>query len=145
MMESDNYEEVLSKYIEEYIIPEDQKRMRESTKLSVLAEKVPEVGQYKLGYRRISKGDIAYYEMNTVKTVDPKGKVTFILGLRDVDEEMRRQLKQTKEMEMQREIIEGLGMEYYSVLLVDLDTDTVTSYRAEGEDGQAITDYLSRF
>ena len=82
--------------------------------------------------------------MNTVKTVDKNGTVTFIMGLRDVDEEMRRHLKRSRELEMQREIIEGLGLEYYSVLLIDPDTDTVTSYRAEGGDGRSIKDYLHR-
>ena len=93
-------------------------------------EKVPEVGLYKLGYRRIMNGVISYFEMNTVKTVDENGAVTFILGMRDVDEETRRQLKQTREMEMQREIIEGLGSEYYSILLVNPNADTVTVFRA---------------
>ena len=81
---------------------------------------------------------------NTARTVDENGEVTFILALRDVDEEMRRQLKQTREMEMQREIIEGLGSEYYSVLLVDPKTDMTTVYRAEEEDGRAIAEYFHR-
>lgn len=144
LMESGSYEEVLSKYIDAYIVPEDRKRIRESTKLDILAEKVPEVGLYKLGYRRNMNGVISYFEMNTVKMVDHNGMVTFIMGLRDVDEEMRRQLKLTKDMEIQREIIEGLGWDYYSVLLVDPQTDTFTTYRAEGEDGRAISDYLNK-
>lgn len=139
-----NYEAVLSKYIDTFIVPEDRDRIRQSTGLSVLMEKVPEVGLYKLGYRRIMNGVISYFEMNTVKTVDSSGTVTFILGMRDVDEEARRQLKQTREMEMQREIIEGLGSEYYSVLLVNPNTDTVTVYRAEEEDGRAIAEYIRK-
>lgn len=145
LMESGSYEEVLSKYIDAYIVPEDRKRIRESTKLSILVEKVPAVGLYKLGYKRNMNGVISYFEMNTVKTVDQNGTVTFIMGLRDVDEEMRRQMKQTREMEMQREIIEVLGSEYYSVLLVDPDKDTVTTYRAEDVDGRAITAYFHKY
>ena len=53
------------------------------------------------------------------------------MGLRDVDAEMRRQLKLTNEMEVQRDIIEGLAMEYYSVLLLDPDTDVVTPFRTD--------------
>ena len=142
LMEIGNYEIILTKYIENYVIPEDRERLITSTRLNVLMEKVPDVGLFKLGYRRIMNGIISYYEMNVAKTVDPNGAITFILGLRDVDEEMRRQLKQTREMETQREIIEGLGSEYYSVLLVDPDTDTVTTYRAEDEDGKAISEYF---
>ena len=114
-----DYEVILSKYIDVFIVPEDQDRIRESVTLPVLMEKVPEVGLYKLGYRRIKDGLISYFEMNLVKTVDSSGAVTFILGLRNVDEEARRQLKQTRQMEMQREIIEGLGSEYYSVLTLE--------------------------
>ena len=76
-------------------------------------------------------GIISYYEMSVVKIVDNSGNVTFVLGLRDVDAEMRRQLKLTHEMEIQRDIIEGLAMEYYSVLLLDPDTDIVTTFRTD--------------
>lgn len=130
LLTSGNYEEVLTQYIDTFVVPEDRDRLRKSTGLSVLMEKVPEVGLYKLGYRRIMNGVISYFEMNTVKTVGENGAVTFILGMRDVDEETRRQLKQTREMEMQREIIEGLGSEYYSILLVNPNADTVTVFRA---------------
>ena len=139
-----DYETVMSRYIDAFVVPEDRSRLRESSRLNNLIKKVPDIGLYKLGYRRNMDGVISYYEMNTTKTVDKDGAVTFILGLRDVDEEMRRQLKQTREMEMQREIIEGLGSEYYSVLLVDPETDIVTTYRAEDAEGRAIAEYFRR-
>ena len=140
-----DFEQILSQYIDSFVVPEDRDRLRESIVLSVLLEKVPEVGLYKLGYRRIKDGVVAYFEMNTVKTVDENGDITFILGLRDVDEEARRQLKQTREMEVQREIIEGLGSEYYSVLLVNPDTDEVAVYRAEEAEGRAVAEYFRRY
>lgn len=144
LMESCDYEETLSEYIDKYIVPEDRERIRSSIGLDVLYERVPDVGVYKLGYKRKMNGVISYYEMNIVKITDEHGDITFILGIHDVDKEMRRQLKQTREMEKQREIIEGLGSEYYSILLVDPDTDTVNTYRAEDEDGRAIANYFSR-
>lgn len=139
-----NYETVMAKYINTFVVPEDRDRLRQFSGLNVLMERVPEVGLYKLGYRRILNGVISYYEMNVVKTVDQRGVITFIMGLRDVDEEMRRQLKLTREMETQREIIEGLGSEYYSVLLVNPLQDSVTTSRAQDEEGQAIAEYFRR-
>ena len=144
LMENGNYETVLGRYIDTFVIPEDRERLRESSKLQVMLEQVPDVGLYKQGYRRILDGIVSYYEMNVVKTADAKGDITFILAMRDVDEEMRRQLKQTREMEAQREIIEGLGSEYYSVLLVDPERDTVTTYRAEEDEGRAVAEYFRR-
>lgn len=144
LMESYDYEEVFSDYIDNYIVPEDRERIRNSMGLDNLYECVPDVGLYKLGYKRKMDGIVSYYEMNIAKMTDEHGDITFILGMHDVDKEMRRQLKQTREMEKQREIIEGLGSEYYSILLVDPDIDTVSTYRAEGEDGKAIANYFSR-
>ncbi|MGM9632620.1 MAG: response regulator [Eubacteriales bacterium] len=144
LMQYGGYEEVLSKYIDAFIVPEDRERIREATRLSVLAEKVPEVGLYKQGYRRNMDGRIAYFEMNAVKTVDDNGRVTYILGLRDIDDEMQRKLRQAREIETQSEIIEGLGSEYYSVLLVNPVTDYVTVFRAESEDGKAIAKHFDR-
>ncbi|MGN0639225.1 MAG: response regulator [Huintestinicola sp.] len=144
LMEHGSYEEVLSKYIDGYIVPEDRERIRQSAALGVLLERVPQVGLYKLGYRRNMNGTVAYFEMNVVKTSDNNGMVTFIIGLRDVDDEMQRQLRQIREIETQSEIIEGLGSVYYSVLLVDPERDKVTVYRAESEDGKAIAGHFSK-
>ena len=131
LMEDGDYSVVLNKYIDSFVIPEDRERVRELAGLDVLYDKVPDEGLYKLGFRRSMAGIISYYEMSVVKIVDNSGNVTFVLGLRDVDAEMRRQLKLTHEMEIQRDIIEGLAMEYYSVLLLDPDTDIVTTFRTD--------------
>ncbi|MGN1163814.1 MAG: response regulator [Candidatus Ornithospirochaeta sp.] len=139
-----DYELILSRYIDVFVMDEDKDRLKSSITLDVLKEKVPDVGLFKLGYRRIMGGVVSYFEMNTAKIVDDRGNITFILGLRDVDEEARRQLKATREMEEQREIIEGLGSEYYSVLLVDPDSDTVRIFRAEEDDGKAIAEYVTK-
>ncbi|MDD5883256.1 MAG: response regulator [Firmicutes bacterium] len=144
LMKPGDYEKVLSGYIEAYVIPEDRERIREATRLQSLLQRVPDVGLYKTGYRRNMDGRIAFFEMNVVKTVNENGKITFVLGIRNVDEETRRQLKQARQMETQREIIDGLASEYYSVLLVNLWDDTVTAYRAEDEDGRAIAEHFRK-
>ena len=144
LMKIGDYESILFRYIDTFVVPEDRQRMRQAGSLANLVKQVPDVGLHKIGYRRNMNGVTAYYEMNTAKTVDEQGNITFILGLRDVDEEMRRQLKQTREMETQREIIEGLSSEYYSVLLVSPEADKVTVFRAEKEDGKTIARYFRR-
>lgn len=131
LMEDGDYSVVLNKYIDTFVVPEDRERTRELAGLDVLHERVPDEGLYKLGFRRSMAGIISYYEMSVVKIVDNSNNITFVLGLRDVDAEMRHQLKLTHEMEIQRDIIEGLAMEYYSVLLLDPDTDAVTPFRTD--------------
>ena len=119
LMEAGDYHEVLSKYIEIYVHPDDRQKMTASTRLEVLLKRVPEIGLYKLDYRRSLDDISSYYEMNVAKTVDENNTIIFIMGLRDVNDEMQKQLEQARILEAQSEIIEGLGSEYYSVLLVD--------------------------
>ena len=135
LLKLSDYETIVDRYIDSFVHPDDRDRIRENSRLKNLLEKTPETGLYKMGFRRILAESIQYYEMNVARSVDSD---TLILGMRDVDQETRRQIKVTKEMEAQREIIEGLGSEYYSILLVDVATDTVSTYRAYGEDGEAI-------
>lgn len=143
LMQKGNYETILLAYINTFVVPEDRERLKELSALDVLVKNVPDVGLYKLGYRRNMDGVVAYFEMNVVKVFDKNGEYNFILGIRDIDEEMRRQLKLTREMETQRDIIEGLSKDYYSVLLVDPKEDIVRTYRADNEDGESIADYFN--
>ena len=136
-----DYDTIVGRYIDSFVHPDDRDRIRDDSKLASLKEKVPKIGLYKMGFRRILAERIQYYEMNAVRSVDED---TMILGMRDVDEETRRQIKVSREMEAQREIIEGLGSEYYSILLVDVKTDTVSTYRAHGDDGEAIDRYFEK-
>lgn len=131
LLKSGDYTTVLHAYINKFVVPEDRERLCASIELDSLLKNVPEKGIYTQGYKRIMNGVISYYEMNTVKLIDKNEHITFVMGLRDVDEEMRRKLKQAKEIELQHDIIEGLASEYYSVLLVDPILDTVTSFRAQ--------------
>ena len=63
-----------------------------------------------------------------------------ILGFHSVDEIMKKE----QEIELQRELIEGLGKEYFSVLAVELNKDRVFSYRESGENGKIISDFCKK-
>ena len=138
-----NYEQAIHIYIENDVIIEDRYLFDRINTISGVNELLKDKRTYHFNYRVLRNGQVQYFQCQLVKPNLQRNE--FVIAFKNVDEEMRRQLNLTKEMEMQREIIEGLGSEYYSVLLVDPDTDTVTSYRAEGEDGRAITDYLNKY
>ncbi|MGN0779447.1 MAG: response regulator [Aristaeellaceae bacterium] len=144
LMQLGSYETVVTRYIDAFIVPEDRERIRQSSRLAVLRAQVPEDGLYKQSFRRIVDGTISYYEMNVARIHGSSGQDNFIMGMRDVDALTRHQLRQTQEIEMQREIIAGLSMENYSVLLVDPETDKVTIVREDGEEGREISAYFSK-
>ena len=149
-----SYKDTWEYYISKYVLEEDRAALEDAIFVDKVKSALEKSDEYSCSYRVIAdETGIHYYQASFIRFYSRhKTESQIILGFRCVDaivEEERknrnRQLKQTKEMEMQREIIEGLGFEYYSVLLVDPDTDTVTTYRAEGEDGRAITDYLNKY
>ena len=146
LLESHDYAgQILDKYIDNFVATEDQERVRNATRLEVLRQNVPDQGLYKVSYLRIVDNKYAYYEMNTIKIKDNSGKVYFVIGMRDVDEKVRMQMKQDKEMEMQREIITALGYDYFSVLLVDLEKDHVTIFRQRSLNGKSIADLCAKY
>ncbi len=61
-----------------------------------------------------------------------------------IDEQMHALEQANSQMEEQLEVIEGLGAEYFSILLVDILNDTVIPYRTEGEEGTIISDFFNR-
>lgn len=64
-----------------------------------------------------------------------------IMGFRPIDEIVKRE----KVLELQREIIEGLGKEYFSVLLLELDSGQIFSYREVGENVKRIADFCRKY
>ena len=64
-----------------------------------------------------------------------------MMGFRPIDEIVKRE----KVLELQREIIEGLGKEYFSVLLLELDSGQIFSYREVGENGKRIADFCRKY
>ena len=137
--------QILDKYIDNFVVKEDRERVRNATRLEVLKQNVPDQGLYKVSYLRILDNKYAYYEMNTIKIKENFGKVFFVIGMRDIDEKVRMQMKQDKEMEMQREIITALGYDYFSVLLVEPEKDHVTIFRQRSLNGKSIADLCAKY
>lgn len=139
------YNEGLFQYAEQYVSPEDRDRVIHAARLETLREQVPKTGLYKVRYRRNINGLRSYYEMNFVRiTKEEIENEIFILAMRDVDEEVRNQIKIRNDLERQREIIEGLGSEYFSVLLVDMERNYVSIFRENRERGVFIEDKFKK-
>lgn len=137
-----NYEKNIQLYIENDVYQEDRHLFAPICTVDGVSNLLSDKSIYSFHYRVFRNEQIHYYQCQLVKP--RKERREFVVGFRDVDDEMRRQQKQIREMETQREIIQGLGSEYYSVLLVNPDTDTVSVYRAEDEDGRAIAQHFGK-
>ena len=97
-----------------------------------------ETDSIEIYYKTIPNGSgFRHFLANAVRLSNEEDHFKIILGFRSVDEI----IKKEQEIELQREIIEGLGKEYFSVLAVELDKDRVFSYRESDENGKIISDF----
>ena len=94
-------------------------------------------------YRLLGKD--GYHWVTDATTLVKSGNQTFFQGnITDFTDFVKAKEKKEQEIELQREIIEGLGKEYFSVLAVELDKDRVFFYRESGENGKIISDFCRK-
>lgn len=94
-------------------------------------------------YRLLGKD--GYHWVTDATTLVKSGNQTSFQGnITDFTDFVKAKEKKEQEIELQREIIEGLGKEYFSVLAVELDKDRVLSYRESGENGKIISDFCRK-
>ena len=94
-------------------------------------------------------GRDGYHWVTDATTLVKSGNQTFFQGnITDFTDFVKAKEKKEQEIELQRElqreIIEGLGKEYFSVLAVELDKDRVFSYRESEENGKIISDFCRK-
>ena len=106
-----------------------------------LMEELKEKDSIEIYYKTIPNGSGSrHFLANAVRLSNEEDHFKIILGFRSVDEIMKKE----QEIELQREIIEGLGKEYFSVLAVELDKDRVFYYRESDENGKIISDFCRK-
>ena len=76
-----------------------------------------------------------------IRLYDEKHHFRFVMGFRPMDEVCKKE----NVLELQREIIEGISKDYFSVLLVDLENGQIYSYREAGSNGKRIADFCRSY
>ena len=88
------YDTAMSRYIEEYVAPEDREDVRCKTDFETVRSKVPETGLYTVTYKRISTdGGFQYHQACFGKAGhESDDNFDIIVGFRDVDSLIREEL-----------------------------------------------------
>ena len=141
-----SYQDTWDYYIEKYVIEEDRENLRNAVDADIVRHVMETSDEYICSYRtRYQDASIHHYQAVFIRIYSAsEAENQIILSFRNIDDIVEEERKHASIQERQSEIIEGLGSEYYSVLLVDPETDQVTTYRAAGDDGQAISDHFQR-
>lgn len=127
-----------------FVISEFSDSLRAFTELNHIDSLLD--GRKKVSFEFYIK-DLGWYVCRMIEIDrDENGQLSHILFvMKDINEEKNQELATKKASEEYREVIEGLGDDYYSVLLVDYVKDIAEVFRAEGDDGRNIKGYVDNF
>ena len=128
------YEKSIKLYIDNDVFEDDRYLFDDVAKISGVKELLKDRVNYEFNYRVYKDGKICFYRCVLVRM--RPDNFDFVIGFKNIDDETRRDIQRNEELERQRAIIEGLGTDCFSVLLVDLDHDSVNVFRAIGKDGE---------
>ena len=141
-----SYHDTWDYYIEKYVLKEDRAALRRAVAVDVVQRELEKSDEYMYSYRVLyDNTGIHYYQVAFIRMYSRKAaKSQIILAFRNVDKIVEEERKHAAIREQQSEIIEGLGSEFYSVLLLNPKTDTVATFRENSEAGQAIAEHFRR-
>ncbi|WP_202187746.1 ATP-binding protein [Ruminococcus sp. AM42-11] len=138
---SNCYSERIRYFFENILIKDSAPGYLEKLLPEYLMEELKEKDSIEIYHKIIPNGSGSrHFLANAVRLSNEEDHFKIILGFCSVDEIMKKE----QEIELQREIIEGLGKEYFSVLAVELDKDRVFYYRESDENGKIISDFCRK-
>lgn len=95
-------------------------------------------------YRIVRDEKIQYFQCRLVRT-QIEGRAYCVIAFRDINAEVIRELEQKTILEEQMAVISGLSADYYLVMLVDYQKDTVIIQRAWEGTGKQTGDFFTRY
>lgn len=138
---SNCYSERVRYYFENILIKESAPEYLEKLLPEYLMKELKKTDSIEIYHKTIpNESGFTHFLAKAVLLSNEKDHFKIILGFHSVDEI----IKKEQELELQREIIEGLGKEYFSILAVELDEDRVFSYRESEENGKIISDFCRK-
>lgn len=139
-----DYTSFIQIYIKTSVYEPDRQLFDHVADVACLAAAVNEKGSDTFNYRVARDEKIQYFQCRAVK-VQIENKDYCVIAFRDINSEVLKELEQKTILEEQVAVISGLSAEYYSVMLVDYQKDTVRIQRANEGDGRQIGEFFSSY
>jgi len=101
-----SFDIAIDNYIENFVTPEEQERIRELTQFERLVEVIPTNDVYTINFLKFQKqGNHRYNQMVFTRTMDLNRNESIVLAFRDIDEIVRKE--QERERELENALIEA--------------------------------------
>ena len=144
------YTDTKTEYVATMVAPEDQERMQEEISLPYILKRFETRNQFSVNFIRALESGPRYYRIDFAKVFMPGGRIGVTMGFKDVDAEVRQgramqqaledarkageeyRLAAAKHMTYAR-VAQALAGDYFSIYIVDPDTDDFVEYSATKE------------
>ena len=141
------YTETKTEYVSTMVAEEDRERMQEEIGLPHILKQFETRNQFSVNFIRALEGGPRHYRIDLCKVFMPGGRVGVTMGFKDVDFEVRRGRAMQKALEDARKaeeeyrrkavehitygkVAQALAEDYFSIYIVDPDTDAFIEYSA---------------
>lgn len=139
-----DYSALIPIYIQMSVYEPDRKLFDHIIDIEHLKAAVSKTGSDTFNYRIVREEKIQYFQCRAVKT-QIEDKDYCVVAFRDINAEVIKELHQKTLLEEQMAVISGLSADYYSVMLVDYQKDTVSIQRAWNGDGRQMGNFFSGY
>ncbi len=112
--------------VHEQVWYEDQERFLQTFRKERVMEALRDGKSFSLTYRLVIDGEPRYYSLKTIRSSDQ----SIIIGVQDVDEQMRQKQKEDAERLTYSEVADSLSSLFEVIYLVDTKTDRFHEYSA---------------
>ncbi len=137
-------ERAIKRLVDEFVLPESKEAVTRFSELSTISRRIGDKRIISLDYNGVTFGWSRAIILPMSR--NEKGEVTRILYcLRSISGDKEKELRQQAALEEQTAVIRGLASEFFSVLIINLDEDTVRVFRQSNEAGKNIGDFFSGF
>ena len=144
------YTDTKTEYVDTMVAPEDRDRMQEEISLPYILKQFETRNQFSVDFLRLLESGQRHYRIDIARVFMPGGRTGVMMGFRDVDVEVSqgRAMQQaledaTKAKEEYRraavahmtysKVAQALAGDYFSIYIVDPDTDEFAEYSATKE------------
>ncbi len=114
--------------IDQYIVDDDKDRIKQAVTKQNLLGSLKETGAVSYTYRQMLDGRPQYVTMTAVRPKNDTNRI--IIGVMNVDTQIRREQAALEESETYSQIINALAKQYEVIYYVDLDTDHFQEFSA---------------
>ena len=144
------YTETKTEYVATMVAEEDRERMQEQIGLPYILEQFATRDQFSVSFLRSLETGPRHYRVDLGKVFMPGGRIGVMMGFKDVDDEVRRDRAMQEALEDARKaeaeyrqvaaerisyskVAQALAGDYFSIYIVDPDTDAFVQYSATKE------------